>query len=977
MAPGPAAAVYEEYLESNMRTMLEALVEALLRSQPKDVADFSAKWLIQWHKDQDPEREEVERLTAERDKCLLMRDELKQTLAQLEAQSHSAKMRYGEFKFREALSSHEAVAAMVGGGSTMPEMIRSLRELLRLLLPLVGTQLLSVGADRWTLTFVGHYDYKNRAHFDGAGIGKMYSNITGLSLGVSATIGLATFCAQAYGSGRSTELNPIYIRRALILLFMCFTFAFLAAAFCEPLLNALGQPPEVAHTSARYAQVQLIGVPFWWVSNACHLTLSAAKITFPGNLVSAPMQVTLCYIFLSPHWLNLGYLGNAMARALGGMISLTVMCITIKARGLQKLVWQRQEGSENVFKAGAMKAYLTVSIPAALVVWSEWWAFEVLSLLVGRTPDAEVNLAAHGTMFNVITVFYMCWTGASMGLCTLVGNALGANDKARIPPLLRMSFLFSLVTSVAVALGYEGLKPGILGNFIGYWVVGLPLGALLGCVWGWPSPLLGVWLGNVAALFIAASWVLTAVFCRIDWLTVERVDAVAGRLLESQSRSMTFTKKGRWHDRIAPRVLSEGHQWPMRRCRRSGAVLSESLSIGVSLARKLLHFGSESPGNLSANPYPVSSFFGPAILPRAVLVEGMLPVPKLSPLKSFCCSCSVNTGTGFIIILHFLACVAVIANIVIHFLFHKETYGSKVWPPEALLGLTMFMLMGLPITVIGYMGVWQKWEPYVRVYLVYLLTTFVGAGPGGRTYARKVAPVPGARLVASSCSAQVLKFWPAEPNRHLLRLILDSAQVFQAFVYGSRGYVLIGSDFPAPAALHGLAQAASDVTSALSDGAIRRELDWSKLTSVLALLRGVLCKPLALAKPADTRHLCAVALEAFLYTTPRPWPGMEAGSPWQEVVRFEWCCGQDVAWSESHRGLVLDTPGSLVPWGEGDGPIALFAASLEQWLPQEDFEEVYEVETMISSSAPSATASLRDWELLQFKKLADSRETQL
>ena len=26
-----------------------------------------------------------------------------------------------------------------------------------------------VGADRWTLTFVGHYDYHNRAHYDGAG----------------------------------------------------------------------------------------------------------------------------------------------------------------------------------------------------------------------------------------------------------------------------------------------------------------------------------------------------------------------------------------------------------------------------------------------------------------------------------------------------------------------------------------------------------------------------------------------------------------------------------------------------------------------------------------------------------------------------------------------------------------------------------------------------------------------------------------
>ena len=28
-------------------------------------------------------------------------------------------------------------------------------------------------------------------------------------------------------------------------------------------------------------------------------------------------------------------------------------------------------------------------------------------------------------------------------------------------------------------------------------VVGLPLGALLGCYWHWPSPLLGVWLGQL------------------------------------------------------------------------------------------------------------------------------------------------------------------------------------------------------------------------------------------------------------------------------------------------------------------------------------------------------------------------------------------------------------------------------------------------------------------------------------------------
>lgn len=464
------------------------------------------------------------------------------------------------------------------------EMVKSLKELLRLVLPVVGSSCLSVGADRWTLTFVGHYDYKNRSHYDGAGIGKMYSNITGLSLGVSATIGLATFCSQAYGANQSDKLNPVYVRRALLLLCFCFIFAFLAAISCEPLLLALGQPADVAYTSARYAQVQLMGVPFYWLSNAATIALNSAKYTMPGlimNLVSSPLQILLCFIFMHPRLINMGYIGNALARAVGGVICCIVLYVVIHCRGLEPLVWRRRPDAEPVLKSGAFRSYLAVSVPSALVVWSEWWAFEVLSLLVGRTPNAVANLAAHGTMFNIIVVFYMSWTSTCAAVCTLVGNHLGAEENHRIRPLLYTSGLFSLATSLFVALSYEALKsdfarmftedpevqeilknsslglvlsipcyaqlmtfygalrganfqrPGILGTFIGYWVVGLPLGALLGCYWHWPSPLLGVWLGNATALAIAGTWVVTAVFCRINWLTVVRVTGISPLLERS------------------------------------------------------------------------------------------------------------------------------------------------------------------------------------------------------------------------------------------------------------------------------------------------------------------------------------------------------------------------------------------------------------------------------------------------------------
>ena len=39
-----------------------------------------------------------------------------------------------------------------------------------------------------------------------------------------------------------------------------FIFAFCSAVLCQPLLIALGQPADVAYTSARYAQVQWLGV---------------------------------------------------------------------------------------------------------------------------------------------------------------------------------------------------------------------------------------------------------------------------------------------------------------------------------------------------------------------------------------------------------------------------------------------------------------------------------------------------------------------------------------------------------------------------------------------------------------------------------------------------------------------------------------------------------------------------------------------
>uniref|UniRef100_A0A7S4PRX7 Multidrug and toxin extrusion protein n=2 Tax=Alexandrium monilatum TaxID=311494 RepID=A0A7S4PRX7_9DINO len=466
----------------------------------------------------------------------------------------------------------------------------ALRDLLRQAGPLVTGSLFDIVADRCTLMFVGHWDYLEPSHYAGAGLGKMYSNITGLSLGVSANIGLATFCAQAHGAGRSRELNGVFLRRAWVLLLCVFLFALCSATFAESILSTLGQPLDVAHTSARFAQVHLIGVPFYWATSSMTIALNSTKRTSPGlvtRIVSSCAQLLFCWLLTDPRMpFRIGYLGVALGRSLGGIVSLLVMTAYVKLHGLQELTWRLHAGAERVMGLQAFKDHLGVSLPSALIVWSEWWAFEVLAIFVGLTPDSVMNLSAHGTMFNTIVVTYVIWTSMSNAVCILVGNLLGAGANAEIRPLLRAALGLSLCTAVAVALGYEVLKrplaraftedaavqdvmcrssvglvlsvplyaqamtffgalrganrqrPGIMGTFIGYWVVGLPLGGLLGCVWHWPTPLVGVWLGNVCALAIAAAWVCSTVFLRIDWMSVERVVTTAPVACDSGSREL-------------------------------------------------------------------------------------------------------------------------------------------------------------------------------------------------------------------------------------------------------------------------------------------------------------------------------------------------------------------------------------------------------------------------------------------------------
>ncbi|EER16532.1 multidrug resistance pump, putative [Perkinsus marinus ATCC 50983] len=71
--------------------------------------------------------------------------------------------------------------------------------------------------------------------------------------------------------------------------------------------------------------------------------------------------------------------------------------------------------------------YLKIGIPSMITLCSEWWAYEIATLIVGLLRDSN-QLAAHVSICNLFVIMFMLSYGIQTGLSAKVGSAVGAGD---------------------------------------------------------------------------------------------------------------------------------------------------------------------------------------------------------------------------------------------------------------------------------------------------------------------------------------------------------------------------------------------------------------------------------------------------------------------------------------------------------------------------------------------------------------------
>ncbi len=372
--------------------------------------------------------------------------------------------------------------------------------------------------------------------------------------GIGLLLGLDTLISQAYGRNDHDECHRWLAQAVYLALIVTPPLMLLVAALSFGFAR-FGVNPVVAGAAGDYLRIMNWGtLPL--------LIYGASRRYLQG--VGQVRIITVTYIVANllnwgGNWaLIYGHLGFPALGVRGSAISTCVARLSMAAT-LLLFAWryERRRGHP-LFRNWArpqldrLRTLLRLGLPAAGQIVLEVGAWNLATFSAGYLDP--VSLATHSIALNYASITYMVPLGVSAAAAVSVGHAIGAGDPARArragwlalalgtgfmlcaavvflaapgplialytsdprvlrvgPALLGLAALFQIfdgiqTVSTGALRGLGETRTPMFANFVGYFILGLPLGFSLCFLAGWG--IYGTWIGLTLALVVIAATLL-------------------------------------------------------------------------------------------------------------------------------------------------------------------------------------------------------------------------------------------------------------------------------------------------------------------------------------------------------------------------------------------------------------------------------------------------------------------------------------
>ncbi|CAJ2660311.1 unnamed protein product [Trifolium pratense] len=384
-----------------------------------------------------------------------------------------------------------------------------------------------------------------------------------------------TLCGQAFGAEKFDMLG-IYLQRSTILLTITGFFLTVIYVLSEPILVFIGQSPRIASAAALFVYGLIPQIFAYAVNFPIQKFLQAQSIVLPSAYISAAtLVVHLILSWVVVFKIGLGLLGASLVLSLSWWIIVVAQFVYILKSEKCKRTWK----GFSLEAFSGLPEFFKLSAASAVMLCLEAWYFQILVLLAGLLPNPEIALDSLSICTTISGWVFMISVGFNAAASVRVSNELGAkNPKSAsfsVVVVTLISFVISVIAALVVlalrdvisyvftegevvaaavsdlcpllslSLVLNGIQPVLSGVAVGcgwqafvayvnvgcYYIVGIPLGAVLGFYFNFGAK--GIWLGMLGGTTMQTIILMWVTF-RTDWN--KEVEEAAKRLNKWEER---------------------------------------------------------------------------------------------------------------------------------------------------------------------------------------------------------------------------------------------------------------------------------------------------------------------------------------------------------------------------------------------------------------------------------------------------------